>query len=147
LGHDQGLKSINTKLVRALAARAYQLIRTDIPRGTVEVNYDVLERVSENSDVLPELLGITQANNPNLTHPFVLSQIAEKLGYPSWQKINKYIDQIKREKGIDIRTSDNKYFCRIKTGKKATSNAGKWSSATIDLIKKVKAGEPYEVNI
>ncbi|MGE7417296.1 hypothetical protein [Methylobacterium tarhaniae] len=107
----------------------------------------MLERISGNSDELPQLLGITQADNPNLTHPFVLSQVAEKLGYTSWQKLNKYLEKINNETGVDLRATDNKYHCKIKTGKKDSSKTGKWSVAAIDLLKKVIDGRDYNVDI
>jgi hypothetical protein len=40
LKSQSALKSINPKLVRALAARTMRLVRHDIPSGAVEVNYD-----------------------------------------------------------------------------------------------------------
>jgi hypothetical protein len=147
LASDQELKSINTKLVRSLAARAYKLIRSDIPRGTVEVDYDVLERVAESETELPKLLGIVQANNTNLTHPFVLTQIGQKLGFPSWHGASKLLDAVKRQTGIDIRASDNRYHCKVRIGSGKKSETRKWSTATVDLLSKVKAGNAYDVKL
>ncbi|MCI9880708.1 MULTISPECIES: SIR2 family NAD-dependent protein deacylase [Methylobacterium] len=145
LAVDGELKSVNTKLVRALAARAFKLIRNDIPKGQVNVNYEVLERVAELDSELPTLLGITQSDNMNAQYPFVITQIAEMLGYKSWNPINKMILQIKKETGVDIKASDNKYHCRVKTGKK--SYTPKYSHLAVDLIKKVHAHQKYECTL
>jgi hypothetical protein len=145
LSADQELKSINTKLVRSLAARAYKLIRSDIPRGTVEVDYEVLERVVDNEDELPRLLGIVQASNPNMTHPLILTQVAKKIGFRSWHGASKLLDIIHEEKGIDLRKSDNKYHCKLRIGNKAETR--KWSVATVDLLLKVKKGQEYSITL
>ncbi|KAB0266597.1 hypothetical protein FEZ63_13240 [Microvirga brassicacearum] len=145
LGASQELKSINTKLVRSLAARTYKLIRSDIPRGSIEVNYDALERVVDNEDELPRLLGIVQANNTNLTHPLTLTQVGQRLGGKGWHVAGKLLDRIKSEKGIDIRRSDNRYHCKIKIGRSAETR--KWSSSTIDLLRKVDSGEEYTIQL
>lgn len=139
------LSSINPKLVRALAARTMKLIRHDIPTGSVSVDYNVLERVANESDLLPTLLGLTVVDNPNQSHPFTISQVATRIKLPNWQAVNKLINRIKDEKGVDLRSSDNKYHCRIKTGVKEASATRKWSHLSIDLFSKVKSGVQYEV--
>lgn len=141
------LKSINPKLVRALAARTMKLVRHDIPSGAVEVNYETLEKVADEKDFLPTLLGITVVDNPNQSHPLTISQLAHRLGLPNWQRLNKLIHKIKEEKGVDLRSSDNRYHCRIKIGTKESSMARKWSHEAVNLFKKVIAGEEYEVVI
>jgi hypothetical protein len=147
LKSQSALKSINPKLVRALAARTMKLVRHDIPSGAVEVNYETLEKVADEKDYLPTLLGITVVNNPNQSHPLTISQLAHRLGLPNWQAVHKLIHRIKVEKGSDLRSSDNRYHCRIKTGTKASSMARKWSHDAVSLFKKVIAGEDYDVVI
>lgn len=78
--HD--LKDVNPALVRALAARAMKLTRSDIPSGNIEVNYHTLEGIVDSEDALPSLLGITKADDVNKSHPYTLSIVGEKLGYP-----------------------------------------------------------------
>lgn len=145
LKSQSALKSINPKLVRALAARTMKLVRHDIPSGSVEVNYETLEKVAEEKDFLPTLLGITTVNNPNQSHPLTISQLAHRLGLPNWHSVNKLILRIKDEIGVDLRSTDNRFHCRIKTGTKASSMTRKWSHETVTLLKKVIAGEQYEV--
>lgn len=147
LRSQSALTSINPKLVRALAARTMKLVRHDIPSGAVNVNYDVLERVADEKDFLPSLLGITIADNPNQSHPYTLSQLAKRLGFQSWHPVGKIVAEIKTAKGIDLRSSDNKYHCKIKTGSKDTSITRKWSHEAVDLIKKHQAGEDYVLDI
>lgn len=137
------LTSINPKLVRALAARMMKLVRHDIPSGSVEVNYDVLEQVAQDRDHLPTLLGITSISNPNQSHPFTITQITARIGLPNWQATNRLITKIKDEKGIDLRSTDNRYHCKIKTGSKSASH--KWSHESVDLFKLVSKNMDYEV--
>lgn len=137
------LTSINPKLVRALAARTLKLIRHDIPSGTVTVDYDVLERVANDSTELPKLLGITTTDNPNLSHPYTLTQVAQRLGFDNWQAANKLLNRIRDEKGMDLRSTDNRYHCKIKTGTKETSATRKWSHEAVDVMGKCKDGLQY----
>ena len=147
LKSQSALTSINPKLVRALAARMMKLIRHDIPSGSVEVNYDVLERVSDEQDHLPSLLGITSINNPNQSHPFTLTQLAGRIGLPNWQAADKLLHRIKEEKGIDLRSTDNRYHCRIKTGTRETSSTRKWSQQEADLLSDVLNGNDFEIDL
>jgi hypothetical protein len=141
------LTSINPKLVRALAARTMKLIRHDIPSGNVAVDYDVLERVADDMSELPKLLGITSIDNPNKSHPYTLTQVAQRIGLPNWQACNKVLDKIKDKTGTDLRSTDNKYHCKIKTGIKENSVTRKWSHEAIDLLGRVSRGEDYELQL
>lgn len=145
LKSQSALTSINPKLLRALAARMMKLIRHDIPSGSVSVNYDILERVADDSDELPTLLGISSINNPNQSHPLTITQVAQRLGFAHWSGANKLINRIKDEKGIDLRSSDNAYHCRIRTGK--SSAARKWSHKSVDLLGQLMASEDYNIDL
>nr|WP_246810508.1 SIR2 family protein [Ensifer sp. ENS08] len=145
LKSQSALSSIHPKLVRALAARTMKLIRHDIPSGSVQVDYDVLERVAGEKDYLPKLLGITVVDNPNQSHPYTLTQLSQRLGLPNWQAANHLLNRIKEEKAIGLRSTDNRYHCKIKTGNKASSMARKWSHEGVDLLKKVLNNEDYEI--
>jgi len=147
LKSQSALTSINPKLVRALAARTMRLVRHDIPSGSVEVNYDILERVAEDNDELPKLLGITPAENVNHTHPFTLTQVADRLGLPRWHHVNKMINEIKDETGTDLRSTDNRYHCKIKTGTMAKSATRKWSHDAISLFERRLNGEKVDLQL
>lgn len=146
LRSQSALTSINPKLVRALAARTMRLIRHDIPRGSVAVDYDILERVADDSAELPKLLGITTVENPNQSHPYTLTQVAHRIGFKNWQDANKILNRIKEDKGVDLRSTDNRYHCKIRTGVKETSAARKWSHEAVDLLKRVASGDTYELS-
>ena len=49
------------------------------------------------------------------------------------------------ETGVDIKASDNQYCCQIRTGQKSTTK--KWSFQGVDLLRKVKDGLVYEVDL
>lgn len=139
------LKQVNPALLRTLAARLMKLTRKDIPAGTVEVDYSTLEKVAKEDDHLPKMLGLTFADTDNKTHPLTLSQVADELGLSGWNALNPVIAKIKKETGVDLRASDNRYHERIKTGKKASSAVRKWSHDAVDLFKAVMNGEKYEI--
>ncbi len=141
------LTSVNPELVRALAARTMRLIRHDIPSGKVNVNYDVLERVAQQDDALPNLLGISLAENPNQTHPLTITQVATRLGFNHWHPANVILNKIKADKGIDLRSTDNRYHCQIKTGPGKNSKVRKWSLEAVDLFMRVKNKEEYTIDI
>lgn len=141
------LTSVNLKLVRALAARTMRLVRHDIPSGSVQVDYDVLERVAGADEELPKLLGILSVSNPNQSHPLNFTQVASRLGFKHWIRANELIRKIKAEKGVDLRSSDNMYHCQIKTGPGKNSKVRKWSLATVDLLEKVRDGKDYELTL
>ena len=141
------LSSVNPKLVRALAARTMRLIRHDIPSGKVTVDYDVLERVADQEDALPKLLGISVAENPNQSHPLTITQVAKRLGFNHWSPANNIINKIIKERKIDLRSSDNKYHCRIKTGPGKNSYARKWSLAAVDLFDRVRRSKEYNIEL
>lgn len=147
LKSQSALSSINPKLVRALAARTMKLIRHDIPSGSVAVDYDVLERVAQNQDELPKLLGITTIDNPNQSHPFTLSQVAARLKLKNAQAANKIVNQIKLSKGVDLRSTDNKYHCKIKTGTKDKSFSRKWSHDALALFQAHIDKDNYDIAI
>lgn len=137
------LKQVNPALLRALAARLMKLTRKDIPGGTVEVDYTTLEKVAQDDEQLPRMLGLTLADTNNKTHPFTLSQVADELKLKGWNALNPVIRKIKEDKGIDLRASDNFYHERIKTGK--ISATRKWSHDAVELFRNVLAGKDYKL--
>jgi hypothetical protein len=141
------LKDVNPALVRALAARVMKLTRSDIPNGNIEVDYKTLEGVLESDDALPTMLGITQADDVNKSHPYLLTAVAEQLGFASWNGANKLLDKVKHDTGVDIKSTDNKYHCAIKVGKKDSSVSRKYSACLVALLKDVQAGNKYDVGL
>ncbi len=140
------IQKINPKLLRALLARTYELVRTDIPRKTVEVDYDTLEHAVNNDGELASIYGISTFDNPaavNAVYPYTLTKVGEKLGYETWHKAHQLIEKVKEEKDFDLKSSDNKYHIGIKSGDSLQTR--KYSEATVELLKKVRNNEDYEI--
>lgn len=143
--HD--LKDVNPAMVRALAARAMKLTRSDIPSGNIEVDYHTLEGILDSDDALPSLLGITKADDVNKSHPYTLSIVGEKLGYPGWNGAHKLLQKVKDDSGTDLKATDNAYHCAVKVGKKDTSISRKYSDAAVSLLEKIRDGNPYTIKL
>lgn len=144
---NKAVENVHPKLLRALLARTYKLVRSDIPRRSVDVNFEMIERVLNEDEALPSLYGVALLDKPshfNVQYPFTLTQVGEQLGYPRWHGADKLINQIKLEKGINIKATDNKYHVTIKTNK---SEMNKYSHEVVRLLAKVRDGEEYHLEI
>lgn len=145
---NSSLENVNPKLLRALMARTYDLVRHDIPRMGVQVDFATLEQAVASDGSLPKLLGITGLNDPdmfNATYPYTLTAVAKKLGYNTWHHADQLNDRIVHDKKVNVKTSDNQYHIKVKAGDK--SNFNKYSEAFVDLLRKVQKSLPYEVNL
>ncbi|RCS44020.1 SIR2 family protein [Bremerella cremea] len=148
---DGELEQVSPKVLRTILARTYEMVRHDLPRKIVEVDYTQLERVTEGKGELPKLYGIATLDNPSTTnayYPYTISQVGEQLGFPGWHGARKLLDTISSEKGVDITESDNQYHIKVKTGrgdKSATHN--KYSDAAVSLLEKVKDGKEYKLMV
>jgi hypothetical protein len=137
-------------MLRALLHRSYDLVRFDIPRKTVQADFEMLERaVHTNDDSFAKLFGITTIAGPSsnsVSYPYTLTGLAEKVtgeAEARWQSVQPYLDRLKKETGIDIKKSDNRYQSSTKTGKKSLVH--KYSDDLVDLIMKMKKGKEYKV--
>lgn len=147
-GSSDAITAINPKILRALLARTYSLVRHDIPKRTVEVNYQTLEHAVSEEGELAKLYGITTLDDPaavNAMYPFSLTQVAKALGYASWHHANQLIMSVEQEKGVNIKQSDNKYHVAIMAGQVMQTH--KYSQAAVDLLELVKNEEDYEVKL
>jgi hypothetical protein len=145
---SEGLENINPKLLRALLARTYDLVRHDIPKMELQVDFATLEQVVSEGTFLPKLLGITGLGDPemfNAAYPYTLTGVSKKLGHTTWHFADQLSHRIYKEKRVNIKTSDNQYHITIKSGSKSSFN--KYSEAFVELLKKVENGEPYETNL
>lgn len=148
LASNGTISTINPKLLRSVLARTYKLVRHDIPKKTIEVDFQTLEHAVSNDVEFAKLYGITTLDNPsaiNATYPFSLSNIAKKLGFSYWHFANELIKQIESEKRINIKSSDNKYHIAIKAGEKIQTH--KYSQSCLDLLLLVKDKKEYNVEI
>lgn len=142
------IQAVSPKILRALLARTYALVRHDIPKRTIEVNYQTLEHAVSEEGELAKLYGITTLDNPsaiNAMYPFSLTLVGEELGFDSWHYANQLIARIEKDKGVNIKASDNKYHIAIMAGKIMQTH--KYSQAAIDLLSSVLAGDDYQVEI
>jgi hypothetical protein len=145
---NKPLESIHPKTLRALLARTYDIVRCDIPRKIIEVDFETLEHAVSVNGELGKIYGITSvsdATKVNAQFPYSLTQVAEKLGYTSWHPANELLSLIKQSKNIDIKASDNQYHISIKSG--CAVQTRKYSQNLVDLLKLVKNGDEYNVTL
>lgn len=147
-GASEAIEAINPKILRALLARTYTLVRHDIPKRTIEVNYQTLEHAVSEQGELAKLYGITTLDNPsavNAMYPYSLTQVGKELGYKGWHSANKLIEAMEEESGCNIKDSDNKYHVAIKAGQVVQMH--KYSRAAVDLLIQVRNGKAYELEM
>ncbi len=149
-GGNRPLNAVSPKMLRALLHRSYDLVRYDIPRKTVQADFQMLERaVHASDDSFAKLFGITtiaRSSSNSTDFPYTLSGLAEKVEGKEdarWQSIQPFLVQLTKETGTDIKKSDNRYHSATKTGKKSLVH--KYSEDMLDLISKMKRGEPYKL--
>jgi len=143
---NASLENVSPKVLRALLARTYDLVRHDIPQMGLQVDFATLEQAVAGDGSLPKLLGITglgDAEMFNAEYPYTLTAVAKKLGFKTWHDASKLNDEIVEHKGINVKKSDNQYHIKVKAGDKSAFN--KYSEAFVDLLKKVQSGASYDV--
>jgi len=148
-GQAGNLEKINTKLLRALMARSFRLIRSDIPKKHVEIDFQQLEHAVESGETFAKLFGVTSISDPsqvNLDYKYALTGVAQKLGYGTWHKAADLIAILRDQSGFDMKKTDNKYHIAIKMGHKSGQKQHLYTDAAIDLLKKVLDGEEYEID-
>ena len=152
-GANQPLNAVSPKFLRALLHRSYDLVRHDIPRKTVQADFEMLERAVSTGVDFAKLFGITTIADPSrhaANFPYTLSEVAERVTGKSnayWGAVQPYLDQIKREKGVDIKKNDNRYHCATRVGRSKKSIAHKYSDQCVDLLVKMRKGEDYEIEM
>lgn len=133
------MERIRPKLLRGLLARTYDLVRVNIPKHTMEVDYSVLERAVESESELAKLYGITvvgDATHVNVGYPYSLTAVGRELGHKTWHPANKLLQHIIEKTGKDLKQSDNKYHVAVKAGESTIIR--KYSPLLVDLLKRVQ---------
>jgi hypothetical protein len=146
-GSNPSIQKVNVKLLRAIQARTYDLVRYDLPRKELQINLDSLEHTLSNQEEFAKIYGITTLDgfsSSSFTHKYSLTEIGENLGFQSWHNANKLMEKVKEEKGVDIKSFDNKYHIKIQL---RSSSHHKYSDSFFELLKKVRDGEDYVVDI
>lgn len=144
----EALSNVNPRLLRSLLARTYELVRSDIPRNPIQVDYRVLANVTEEDGELAKLYGISDTSDGlsfNINYPYTLTTIGQSLGYKFWHKCAQFIKIIEDETGVDIKSFDNKYHCAIVNGDDVQLH--KYSEFFKVLVEKVRLGEEYVAEV
>lgn len=146
--HGSTIEPMDVRVLRNLLSRVQRLVRTTIPTGEVRVDYNTLEGLLEKDGEIEKVIGICSIDDPsqvNADYRYLPSQLAETLGCRSCYHLNKLIEKVKTEKGIDIKASDNRYHIGIKTGRRNVTH--KYTDAAIELLRKVSDDEEYVVDV
>jgi hypothetical protein len=147
-GQAGDLERINTKLLRALMARAAELVRCNIPKKHIEIDFKMLDHAVSSGENFAKLFGVTSISDPsqvNLDYKYTLSGVAEELGYKYWSKAHDLIQVLKDQTGFDMKASDNRYHITMRVGKAVKSVTNKYSEAAVDILRAVLNGDKYEL--
>jgi hypothetical protein len=128
----------NVKVLRHLAAKVIDLVRSDIPKNNVEIDYKKIETLTDDKRELAMVLGISNVSNPNLEFPYIISQVAQQLGYTYWTAAKILLKEASKMKGYDIQASDNEYHFAFKSGTKQITH--KYSESLVKLLIETKNG-------
>ena len=135
-GTAGAMERIRPELLRSLLARTYDLVRHDIPKRTVEVDYDILESAVDGDNELARLLGITvigDAADVNIGFPHTLTQVGRELGFRTWHGANKLLEKIRENTEIDLKSTDNGYHIAVRVGTRTIFH--KYSPHTVNLLR------------
>ncbi|MFN3277065.1 MAG: SIR2 family protein [Paracoccus hibiscisoli] len=141
------LNDVNPRVLRALIARSYNLVRHDIPTMTVEADFKMLDQAVENADSFASLFGIANISDysaASAQYPLSATQLTDQLGGTGSYLAVSLLKRIKEETGVDIKMTDNRYHRAEKVN---TSTFHKYSNEMLTILKKVQAGEPYELRM
>ncbi len=143
-GHNAPLSNVNPQILRSLLARSYQLVRSDIPKQKIEVDFDLISGKVKSKENFAKLFGIgtlQPATGFTAQYPFNLTEVGRKLGFGSWHGADKLIKRVAEEKGVDIKASDNRYHGTVKISSR--SKAQMYSQECVELLKCVGSGNKY----
>jgi hypothetical protein len=142
------IEAVDPRILQALMARTYALVRHDLPKRTVEVDYEMLEHALSSDTGLAKLYGITTLDDPsavNAMYPYSLTHVGQELGFNGWHRADQLIRRIETECGVNIKKSDNPYHVAIKAGN--VVQAHKYSQEAIDLLAKVRDELTYDLRV
>jgi hypothetical protein len=138
------LHSIPLSFMRAILARSYELVRSDIPRTKLDVDFDFLQRKLDSPDEFAKLFGITtvtDASAISAKFPYSITELGKKLGGKFWHTADKLMTVVRNDTGVDIKAADSKFHHRIKVN---NSKFHMYSDDTFDLLTKVQAANRCE---
>ncbi|MGB3806968.1 MAG: SIR2 family protein [Erythrobacter sp.] len=141
------LNDVNPRVLRALVARSYNLVRHDIPTMKIEADFQMLDQAVEDSDSFAKLFGIANISDysaASAQYPYSATELTKILGGNGSYLAVYLCRKIKEDKGVDIKASDNRYHRSEKINK---SVFHKYSDDALTLLKKVQADEKYELDL
>lgn len=142
------MKNVSPKVLRALLARNYKLVNSDIPKHTAQLDYSRLASLACENGELEKLYGITDGDSYDAfsaNYCYVISDLASQLGYSSWNYAHQLLQKIKEVSGVDIKATNNQYHQIVTTGKKGTVH--KYSREALQLLTKAKNNEQFDVEV
>ncbi|EOG5445758.1 SIR2 family protein [Morganella morganii] len=142
------MKNVSPKVLRALLARNYKLVNSDIPKHTAQLDYSRLTSLACENGELEKLYGITDGDSYDAfsaNYCYIMSDLASQLGYSSWNYAQQLLQKIKEVSGIDIKATNNQYHQLVTTGKKGAVH--KYSREALQLLMKAKNNQPFEVDV
>jgi len=137
----ENLHSVPPSFMRAILARSYELVRTDMPRTQLDVDFEFLEGKLKNSENFAKLFGITTVSDASALSAkfrYSITELGQKLGGKYWHIAKNQMEIIKKDTGVDIRATDTKFHSLQKFNK---STFHSYSDDTLDLLKKVQAAK------
>jgi hypothetical protein len=140
--------AVDPRYLRSLLAQTYDIVSSMSSGGEV-VNVERLEDVATDEDELRTVLGYLgedaeRVPPPHFRHKYRPSDATEELGLDNYSELNReIIGKIEEEEGIDIRRFNNRYHIELERG----SNPRRYSEEALELFKKVRDGEDYELDI
>ncbi|WP_201272920.1 SIR2 family NAD-dependent protein deacylase [Sinorhizobium meliloti] len=141
------LNNVNTRVLRSLIARSYELVRHDIPKMKVEADFKMLTSAVQDSESFAKLFGIANINDyskAGAQHPYSLTEVSKALGRNTWHFAGNLIDAVTETTGVNIRKSDNRYHRGERVNK---TTFHKYSDEAIELLRKVRDGEDYKLDL
>lgn len=141
------LNNVNPKVLRALLARSYELVRHDIPRMKLDANFQMLTEKVATSEAFASLFGIATISDYSASsahYKYTATQLGQKLGSTTWHITNKLIEKLEAQSGTNIKASDIIYH------KWEPMNIGgyhKYSEEAFDLLEAVRDDKPYMLKV
>lgn len=146
-GANPPLNDVNPKILRALIARSYEMVRHDIPKMAVHADFEMLSESVKDSTTFGALFGIANIKDYSTLsakYPYSATELGRHLGGQTWHLCNKLIDKITSEKGVNIRESDNKYHICEKINK---TKFRKYSDEALKLLTSCRDGKDYTIDL
>lgn len=141
--------AVDPRYLRSLLAQTYDVVSSMSSGGEV-VDVERLEDVATDVGELRTVLGYMEGDTEQITpikfqHTYRPSDAAEEVGVGNFRNLNQnIIDQIEADKGVDIRSFNNRYHIAFF---ESGVTPRRYSDDAIDLFEKVRDGEDYCLDI